>query len=70
MGGNIRLLIKKYDMCVINVVNAWNKRISKNEEVVRVCEQVKEVVGMRDRCIGSGISRSECDDILTFLYTG
>ncbi len=31
MGGNIRLLIEKYDMNVKNVVKAWNERISKNE---------------------------------------
>ncbi len=32
-------------MNVKKVVKAWNERISKNEELVRVCEQVKEVVG-------------------------
>ncbi len=46
MGGNISLLIEKYDMNVKNVVKAWNERKSKYEELVRVCEQVKEVVGM------------------------
>ncbi len=40
MGGNIRLLIEKYDMNVKNV-KAWNERTSKNEELVRVSEQVK-----------------------------
>ncbi len=50
-------------MNVKNVMKAWNERICKNEELVRVCEQVKEVVGMRDRYIGSGMSQSECDDI-------
>ncbi len=40
-------------------MKAWNENS---------CEQVKEVVGMRDRCIGSVMSRSECDNILTFLY--
>ncbi len=65
IGGNIRLLIEKYDMNVKKVVIAWNERTSKNEELVRVSEQVKEVVGMRDRYIGSVMSPSECDDILT-----
>ncbi len=37
---------------------------------MQVCEQVKEVVGMRDRFVGSVMSRSECEDMLTFLYTG
>ncbi len=54
----------------MKVVKAWNERISKNEELVRVCEQVKEVVGIRDRYIGSMMSRSEWDDILNFLCTG
>ncbi len=38
MGGNLRLLIEKYDMNAKNVVKAWNERISQNEELVRVCE--------------------------------
>ncbi len=29
VGGNIRLLIEKYDMNVKNVVKAWNERTSK-----------------------------------------
>ncbi len=70
MGGNFRLLTEKYDMNVKNVVKAWNERTSKNEELVSVSEQVKEVVEMRDSYIGSVMSRSECDDSLTFLYTG
>ncbi len=69
IGGNIRLLIEKYDMNVNNVVKAWNERTSKNEELVRVCELVKEVVEMRDRYIGSVMFRSECDDTLIFLCT-
>ncbi len=51
-------------------MKAWNERTSKDEEFGRVSEQVKEVVGMRDRDICSVMSRSECDDILTFLCTG
>ncbi len=34
-------------MNVKNVVKGWNERISKNEESVSLCEQVREVVGMR-----------------------
>ncbi len=70
MDGSIRLLIEKHDMNVKNVVKAWIERISKNEELVRVCEKVKEVVGMRDRYIGSMMPRSKCDDILTFYVLG
>ncbi len=47
--GTYSIMGDKYDMNVKNVVKAWNKRICKNEELVRVCEQVKEVVGMRNR---------------------
>ncbi len=70
VGGNIRLLIEKYDMNVKYIMKSWNERTSKNEELVRVSEQVKEVVGMRDRYIGSVMSQTECADILTFLCTG
>ncbi len=51
-------------------MKASNERISKNEELMSVCEQVKEGEGMRDMYIGSGMSRSECDDILKNLCTG
>ncbi len=70
MGGNIRLLVEKYDMNIKHVVKAWHERTRKNEELVKESEQVKEVVGMRYRYIGSVMSQSECDDILTFLCTG
>ncbi len=48
---------KIWHECKKNVVKAWNERTSKNEELVRVSEHVKEVVGMRNRYIGSVISR-------------
>ncbi len=50
MVGNIRLLIEKYSMKVKHVVIGSNERLGNNEEFVRVCEQVKDVVGMCDRC--------------------
>ncbi len=34
-------------MNVKHVVKAWNERISQIEELVRVCKQVKEILGMR-----------------------
>ncbi len=34
-------------------MEGWNKRTSKHGEIVRVCEHVKEVVVISDRCIGS-----------------
>ncbi len=50
MVGNMRLLIEKYSMKVKHVVIGSNERLGNNEEFVRVCEQVKDVVGMCDRC--------------------
>ncbi len=70
MGGNIGLLIEQIWHECKTCSEAWNDRISKNEELVIICEQVKKVVGMRDRCISSVMSQSECGDSLTFLYTG
>ncbi len=35
----------------------------------RLREQVKEVVGLRDRCIGSVMYQSEYEDIVLFLCT-
>lgn len=70
MGGNIRLLNEKYSMDVKNVIDCWERRVSGDEELVRVCEQVKEVVEMRDMCVGRVLDRSECDEILLYLCTG
>ncbi len=64
LSGKIRSLIEIDNMNVKNVVECWNK--SENEEPVRVCEQVKIVVGMWDKCTGSAMSQSRCEDILTF----
>ncbi len=43
MGGNIRLLIVKFDMNVKkkNIVKAWDERKSKNEELVRVVNRLR-----------------------------
>ncbi len=47
MGRNIRFLIEKYDMNLKNIMTDWNERISKKyEELVRVYEQVKKVLGI------------------------
>ncbi len=68
MDEHIRLLVKKSDINVNYVVKFWNERIGNNEELVRVCEQVMEVVGMGERYICVGMSLV-CKDILTFLCT-
>ncbi len=48
MGANIKLFNDKYGMDDRNVYGTWRGMCEKNEDVIRVCMQVKELVDMRD----------------------
>ncbi len=71
LGCNYRYLKMKYDMDVKNVFYKWNEICDVNTEVIRISEQVKELVHMRDSCYkNSQFCRTECDDMINFLCTG
>ncbi len=44
LAGIIRVLMERCDMKVYSVLDGFHERISENEELVRVCDLVKEVV--------------------------
>ncbi len=39
----------------------------KNEDVIRVCMQVKELVDMRDKYVNGVLNRGECSEIIECL---
>ncbi len=48
MGANIKHFIDEYCMGEINVNTTWKCMCEKNEDVITVCMQVKELVVLRD----------------------
>lgn len=69
MGANYRHFKYKYDMNVLNVNQSWKNICENNCEIVRVCEQVKELIDMRDRCVSGVLNRGECKEIIDYLCT-
>ncbi len=52
-----------------NVYIKWKYVCVNNEELIRICMQVKELINMRDRCMNGIFKRGECNDIIEFLRT-
>ncbi len=48
-----------------NVYATWRDMCEKNEDVIKVCMQVKELVDMRDKYV----NRGECSEIIECLCT-
>ncbi len=69
MGANIKLFNDKYCMDERNVNATWRDMCEKNEDVIRVCMQVKEIVDTRDKYVDGVLNRGECRDIIECLCT-
>ncbi len=52
-----------------NVYATWMDMCEKNEDVIRVCMQVKELVDMRDKYVDGVLNRAECSEIIECLST-
>ncbi len=52
-----------------NVYSKWKHVCVNNEELIRICMQVKELINMQDRCMKGIFKRGECNDIIEFLCT-
>ncbi len=51
-----------------NVYVNWKCMCENNEDVIRVCMQVKELVDMMDRCIDRVLNKGVCSEIIECLY--
>ena len=57
-------------MCQGKVLKRWDDVCKDESETIRIAEQVKEVVGMRDRYMSGVLSKNECREVLEVLCTG
>ncbi len=69
MGANFKHLNRKYYMDESNVYSKWKYVCVNNEELIRICMQIKELINMRDRCMNGIFKRGECNDVIEFLCT-
>ncbi len=46
-----------------NVYATW-RGMCENEDVIRVCMQVKEIVDIRDKYVDGVLNRGECSEII------
>ncbi len=53
LGANYRVLCTKYRMNLNNIMKAWNEGCANEEEIIRKCEQVRELCEVRDGCVTS-----------------
>ncbi len=64
MGANIKPFNDKYCMNERNVYATWRSMCEKNEDVIRVCMQVKELVDMRDKYVDGILNRGNVVQLL------
>ncbi len=69
LGANYRMLSTKYGMNLNNIMKVRNERCANKEEIIRKCEQVRELYEVRDRCVTSILNKEESYTIIEFLCT-
>ncbi len=67
MGANIKHFYDKYCMDERNEYATWRGMCEKNEDVIRICWQVKELIDMRDKYIDGVANMVECSEIIECL---
>ncbi len=66
---NYRVLCTKYGMNLNNIMKVWNERCANEEDIIRKCEEVKELCEVRDRCVTSILNKEESYTIIEFICT-
>ncbi len=69
LGANYRVLCTKYGMNLNNIMKVWNERSANEEDIIRKCEQVRELCEVIDRCVTSILNKEESYTIIEFLCT-
>ncbi len=69
LGTNYRVLCTKYGMNSNNIMKVWNERCANEEEIIRKCEQVRELCEVIDKCVTSILNKEENYTIIDFLCT-
>ncbi len=65
---HVYILHVYYGMNLNNIMKVWNERCA-NEEVIRKCEQVRELCEVRNRCVTSILNKEESCTIIELLCT-
>ncbi len=50
-----------------NIMKVWNERRANEEDIIRKCEQVRELCEVRDRCVTSILNKEESYTLIEFL---
>ncbi len=66
---NMKPFNDKYGMDERNVYTNWKCICEKNEDVIIICMQVKELVDMMDICIDGALNKGKCSEIIECLCT-
>ncbi len=69
LGANYRVLCTKYGMNLNNIVKVWNERCANEKDIIRKCEQVRELCEVRDSCVTSILNKEENYTIIELLFT-
>ncbi len=52
-----------------NIMKVWNESCANEEDIIRKCEQVRELCEVRNRCGTSILNKEESYAIIEFLCT-
>ncbi len=69
LGANYKVPSTKYGMHLNNIMKVWNERCANEEDIIRKCEQVRELCEVRDRCVTLILNKEESYTIIEFLCT-
>ncbi len=69
LGANYWVLNTKYGTNLNNTIKVWNERCVNEKDIIRKCEQVRELCEVRDRCVTSILNKEESYAIIEFLCT-
>ncbi len=69
LGATYRVLFTKYGMNFNNIMKVWNERCANEEDIIRKCDQVRELCKVRDWCVTSILNKEESYTIIEFLCT-
>ncbi len=69
MGRNIRVMQLRFKMEEKNVLKFWNHKCDNESDALRLCVQVRELCGWRDKCDATFLDKVECRTIIDILCT-
>ncbi len=53
-------------MNLYNIMKIWNERCANEEEIIRKCEQIRELCEVKERCVTSILNKKKVTQLLKF----